>query len=470
MKDLKVLEETGVIVKFQNSEFCFKGTISMIVSDNLAAHALGGFMCNFSTVDRFCRFCTFSKKKSSTKTRTSELTMRTKEGYENNLAAIEIDPSLKSIYGLKSNSSLNQLAYFHVVNGLPPDIAHDCFEGFAVDLVTSVIIYCVKQHFFTLQEFNTMIEKFPFSQCDKQNKPQIVKIKPLTQYKVKQTACEMWNLLRLLPFMIGQSIPIGDRIWVTYTEFLDIIERICAPSFLSEDLTYLQYIIDEFFGNYLETFEVENLKPKAHFLKHYPLMISLFGPLVKTLRFEAKNGYFKSIVQQTKNRINICKTMARRHQILMLLHYQEEQLLESKSPKGISCEEVPIEVFRLEIQSLLFNKFESADNELFVTAKSVIYNGQRYSTNEVTILGFAGDEYIFGLIERVLFHSNKVYIVTNLLHILKFDTHYHAYEVHPSDAYDLRCIDELYDYHPLGLYYVNNRKLVPLKHYVQEEE
>ena len=43
-------------------------------------------------------------------------------------------------------------------------------------------------------------------------------------------------------------------------------------------------------------------KPKGHFLQHYPAVIRMFGPLIKTLRFESKNGYFKSTFQSNKNR------------------------------------------------------------------------------------------------------------------------------------------------------------------------
>ena len=38
------------------------------------------------------------------------------------------------------------------------------------------------------------------------------------------------------------------------------------------------------------------MKPKAYFLIHYPEMIRRFGPLVKTLRFETKHQYFKSLI------------------------------------------------------------------------------------------------------------------------------------------------------------------------------
>ena len=48
--------------------------------------------------------------------------MRTKEGYQNTASIIECDPNSASVYGLKSNSCLNSLTYFHVINGLPPNL------------------------------------------------------------------------------------------------------------------------------------------------------------------------------------------------------------------------------------------------------------------------------------------------------------------------------------------------------------
>ena len=70
--------------------------------------------------------------------------LRTKTGYENNTAALGTNPSYSSLYGIKENSCLNELSYYHVTSGLPPDLTHDLFEGFAVDIVSSVVIHCVK--------------------------------------------------------------------------------------------------------------------------------------------------------------------------------------------------------------------------------------------------------------------------------------------------------------------------------------
>ena len=53
----------------------------------------------------------------------------------------------------------------------------------------------------------------------------------------------------------------------------------------------LQFLIDNFLERYVSLFADVNLKPKAQFLRHYPEMIDRFGPLIKTLCFEAKYGY-----------------------------------------------------------------------------------------------------------------------------------------------------------------------------------
>ncbi|XP_057304951.1 uncharacterized protein LOC130641941 [Hydractinia symbiolongicarpus] len=58
------------------------------------------------------------------------------------------------------------------------------------------------------------------------------------------------------------------------------------------------------------TLENDSIKPKAHFITHYPMDIRVFGPLAKTLRFELKNGYLKSCVAASRNTVKLCKSMA----------------------------------------------------------------------------------------------------------------------------------------------------------------
>ena len=58
------------------------------------------------------------------------------------------------------------------------------------------------------------------------------------------------------------------------------------------------------------------MKPKGHFMLHYPKQYETFGPLITncTLRFEGKHSYFKEIMKRTKNFRSPCLSMAMRHQ------------------------------------------------------------------------------------------------------------------------------------------------------------
>ena len=122
-------------------------------------------------------------------------------------------------------------------------------------------------------------------------------------------------MIRLFPLMVGTFILETDRVWLIYLQFLHISGRICSPMFSHGDLVYLQSLTDKFFPEFFAVFGDEyDLKPKGHFLQHYPKMIEKFDPLVKTFRFEAKHSYFKLCLALNKNRKNIIQSMAKRHQ------------------------------------------------------------------------------------------------------------------------------------------------------------
>ena len=93
--------------------------------------------------------------------------MRRKNAYNNNIIAINEDPDLSHF--------LNYLNYFHVADGLSPDLAHDLFEGFAVDIVSNVIVSFVREGLFDLDGLNEIILNFAYSESDKNHKPQLVK-------------------------------------------------------------------------------------------------------------------------------------------------------------------------------------------------------------------------------------------------------------------------------------------------------
>ena len=114
LEHLQKLETEGVEVIFESITYHFCGSVSMAIADNLAAHALGEFYCNFSTVNKFCRFCSCRKNQLNKNIPISNFMLLSKTVYDNNLESIELDPNFSELFGRKHNSCLHVLNYFHV--------------------------------------------------------------------------------------------------------------------------------------------------------------------------------------------------------------------------------------------------------------------------------------------------------------------------------------------------------------------
>ncbi|PIK38272.1 GagPol [Apostichopus japonicus] len=141
----------------------------MVVADNLAAHSIGGFQESFNTF-RTCRFCNVTKPDVKNHLRASSDTRRTEVSYNQQARISTANPDMAGIYGIKSSSVLNSLGQFHIINGLPSDIAHDLFESVVPNVLQKVILHCVEGHF-ALEDLNSRIECFPYSGSDLVNKP-----------------------------------------------------------------------------------------------------------------------------------------------------------------------------------------------------------------------------------------------------------------------------------------------------------
>ena len=201
------------------------------------------------------------------------------------------------------------------------------------------------------------------------------------------------------------------------TDFLQTVERLCAKKFDDTQLSVLEVLLDIFFSDFSKQFPDEALKPKAHFLQHYPKMIKQFGPLIKTLRIEAKNCYFKTVFHGSKNRKNIFLTLAKRHQISMYLNHIEEDVLKHKNPKGIVIKEMVVEALDQAVYNVLTERLEITSSDIFSQSffTAVLFEGQRYNKDEVVVLDFVNDEPLFGLIRLVCYFKKKVYVLCDRL-------------------------------------------------------
>ena len=241
---MKILERDDISIHKDGTVHNFKGSISMIVADNLAAHGIGGYQESFNT-QRLCRFCSVRKQTLKSHFRDTTLQPRTEDSYNQQANLAEQLPELARVYGIKNASPLNQLQYYHVVNGQPPDIAHDFFEGIIPNVLELVILYCVREGFFSLDFLNNQIENFPYEGTDKTNKPSKMANQP-GKFKVKQKAVQAWCFLRLLPLMVGDKVPVGDSVWEIMLLLQDVVQVSTSQ--------HVDVPLCEFLGDLIESF------------------------------------------------------------------------------------------------------------------------------------------------------------------------------------------------------------------------
>lgn len=74
-------------------------------------------------------------------------------------------------YGLHRDSSLNSLQYFHITEGLIPDIMHDCLEGCVQYETKELLKYICSERILTISSINNLIQSFPFLEPDATNRP-----------------------------------------------------------------------------------------------------------------------------------------------------------------------------------------------------------------------------------------------------------------------------------------------------------
>ncbi|KAL0152015.1 hypothetical protein M9458_052681, partial [Cirrhinus mrigala] len=284
IKDLKELEECGIALKDGK---VIKGTLCAIVGDNLGSHSIGCFLENFSRSTFFCRFCDIDRQTFECSP-LSAGSKRTKLSHQQHIEDLR-ENHRESVCGIKFDSIFNQLHYFHVSQpGLPPCLGHDLFEGVVSCDVALCINHLVnKEKHFTYEELNRCISQFTYLGNEAADKPP--EFCPNSE-KLSGHAVQNWCLLRVLPLLVGDRIknPSESGVWKLILLLREIVAHVCSPAITPDQVAYLGVLIEEYIQFRVELFPEVSLKPKHHYLSHYPELIVQFGPLIRlwSLRFE----------------------------------------------------------------------------------------------------------------------------------------------------------------------------------------
>ena len=176
------------------------------------------------------------------------------------------------------------------------------------------------------------------------------------------------------------------------------------------------------------------------------------------MRYEAKHSTLKQIASRARNRINVCKTLAKKHQRISAIHLSETDFMSPSSLKDFKpCSEL------IEDDSLM--AFANAENGS--VGLSVRVNGVKYGQRDVVVLSGEDDVLTFGSVRFVIMcPDQRVILYVNVL-ASEYDAHLNAFHVTMTDIHRLVALRDLADHHTLRMYARDGRHYVVMLYYVR---
>lgn len=463
--DLKILEQNGVYIESLGASV--KGTVLYVAADNLGAHSLAGFLESF-TVDKFCRFCLASSRDAQQQEVCSGFfQLRDKDSHDRQVQEVREDTSLSQIYGVKRACPLTEnLEHFHMVTGYPPDILHDLFEGIVPTELSLCLKNLISKRYFTLDTLNESIRHFDYTFTDKTDRPQMIRKGFSTKGSIGGNGHENWCLIRLLPFLIGHCVPEGDDTWEILMLLKDIIELAVAPRHTEETLHFMECKITEHRRLLQSTFPGFKLKPKHHYLEHYPYLVRKFGPLcdVWTMRFEGKHKFFKKAIRNAQNFKNVAMTLATKHQKAVSYHLDCSAFFKP-SVEMTRVTPVLLASFPLNVQRVFARDIAKVESVLDVS--SVCIDGIMYHPGMILSFGSCSGLSEFAQIEKIVTANTEILFICHKM-TAWYCEHLRSYQLLSGDipaTYVVKIL-ELNDVLPLSAYRVQGELMVTLKRYV----
>ena len=449
--DLKTLYCDGVTVSITGNDMTFYGGLLAFLADNLAAHQLGGFKLSMSFALRVCRTCMITPESLQTCFSESNCTLRTVDSHFEQCSLLEgtMETHHSVSYGVTRLSILEEVPGFSVIHGLPHDIMHDLYEGVVPLHLKLLIGHFLESKFFTTNELNDRINNFDFIN----SKPSLFDPKLFkSDGSIRQSASQMISLAHNFPILIGDKVPEYDQHWYCFLILLKICSVAIAPLVTHDTPSYLGILIEEYLQLFRILYPSTSLKPKHHYMVHYPSQIRIFGPLINswTMRQESKLSFAKR-VSYLSNYKNVCKTVATRHQF-WLCHkvISDPKLLTPSvemSPIHESiCLTAEAEYVRNEITQLLPQLDPSS---IMKHPKWVKMQNSTFKIGYYILLQHDLYNPLFGKVIDIVTYDSVVIICFENYHSTVFYSHYNSFVIVGQGTFSALDVSKLFDHRPL---------------------
>ena len=436
MDDICFLEIQG----FQIKKDVYRASIAQFVADNLGIHEIFNLKCCFRGED-ICHLCNASSSTIQTFHATNLFKTYTKENYKIDVNNGKYKPCI-----------LNKSNFYHITDNYAFDLTHDLWAGI-VPLELSLLFKHLTSkdvNAFNLEFLNNRIKTFGYIGSDRVNKPNPILLMTDKSIKVKQKVAKMSCLFRVLPFIIGDKIPVDDEIWKLYLLLSRIIDILYTRE-VSVGITYeLELLVREHHEQFKIIYPKTTLKKKHHNMIHYGESLRRLGNLIdySTIRFEAKHSYFKTSFETSNNTIKVPKHLSYKHQTTFAYNLILDDQLNTKL-KLIDAIDMKFINLNNNMKLLVSQIPSISQFDKLLIATSFEYFGSAYKKGMIFI--YNEDEETFCQLDCIVSKGSDYFIISSILKSVCYNEHFHAYEVYFEKKVIIN-IDQFTNSYPTSIY------------------
>lgn len=188
-----------------------------------------------------------------------------------------------------------------------------------------------------------------------------------------------------------------------------------------EKIDYLQVLIEEHHMLFCELF-MEPLKPKFHFLLHYPRLIRDIGPprCIWSMRYEAYHKFLKSTANSTTSRKNLLLTLSIKDSLRFSYRILSKEGFSNTLQFGPSKLATEL-LMNLDVTLQLSEKAFSV--QWFIINNKFYKVGYAIQLTDVDIVP------IFGKIKHIVINDKIIYFILTVLETLGYSSKAHAFEI-----------------------------------------
>ncbi len=348
--------------------------------------------------------------------------------------------------GVKSNNCFKELRFFHLIGSQPPDLMHDFLEGALLYNFKCLLEYLLERKILSVEHIFKRFQKFEYGRNDSQNKVPctLFNKKNFKVSNLKMSASAMWTLIRVFPLMFGLLLKEDDR-FLHFCFLIEIFRKLNGRFFTEERITNIEHEIMSYLEMFVQLYPTKNITAKQHFIIHYGHAIRQFGPpfTYSTMRYESKHSFFKEIYHMTKNRKNLSKTLAFKHQRLQLFYLMSPNYV-IDSIIGSRRSDNDLEV----IEAIL-------NEEHIECIKDIKFKGILYKLND--IIYHRG----FKRIVKIILTRTSAELFVDQFEDVEYLPHFTGFSLQETERINTAIkLEDLENIHPIDLYYVRNMKIV----------